>query len=344
MSNPLEPGKPTFLPYASAMRFFAVLAVILLHSSANATAQCGELSMKVWQIAVSIDSSVRWCVPVFIMLSGALLLDPARQDSLSHFFKKRFMRILIPLIFWSAFYFMWFHFFRGDAFSWNYVRDQILVGMTDTHLYFLYIILGLYFSTPFLRAYVREASHRDISALTAIFFMINSVSLLANNVSFNAFTRFYPYISYFLAGYLLRAWKPEKKIYVTAACIFLSITVYIAVKANHLCLSGQKDKIELYFEHFFPAIILQSLSAFILLRLLAFGRKPPAWIEELGNSSFGIYLVHIAVLDWIRQYSLRFYFSHIIATTFAEVSIVAAISIVLIMVIRRIPGVRYVVG
>jgi surface polysaccharide O-acyltransferase-like enzyme len=345
MNASFQTGRPAYLPYASAMRFIAVLAVVILHSSAYATVRCGELPMAGWRIAAGINSVTRWCVPVFIMLSGALLLDPARREPFPRFLQKRFTRILIPLTFWAAFYFAWFHFFRGDPFSWTYIRDQLLIGMTDSHLYFLFILLGLYLVTPVLRAYVAESPRRDIWILTAVLFVLNSASLVDYNASFNAFTRFYPYISYFLAGSLLRVYKPDKKAYVLAGGVFLLITAAIVLEANHLCLSGQKDKIEHYFEHFFPTVILQSLSAFLLLRLLApRDAKPPAWVQELGESSFGIYLVHIAVLDWLRQYSLNFYFAHVFRTILAEVFIVAVISTALVIGLRRVPGVRRVLG
>ncbi len=217
--------------------------------------------------------------------------------------------------------------------------------MTDSHLYFLFIILGLYLMAPLLRAYVAKASLHDTWMLASFFFLLAFANLLANNSALNAFTRFYPYLSYFLAGYLLRVYEPSKKVYLASGCAFFSMTAVIALGTEHLYRAGGKDNLELFFDHFFPAVILQSFSIFLLLRLSgSYKKKPPTWLQELGDSSFGIYLVHITVLDWLRQYTSPFYSAHVFETILAEVFLVALISTILVVILRRIPGVRLVFG
>jgi len=72
-----------------------------------------------WHVLNVWDAMTRWAVPIYIMLSGSLLLDPNRVESPSKFYHKRLMRIGAPLLFWSLF-FMWVDvYFTG----WRAVHD-----------------------------------------------------------------------------------------------------------------------------------------------------------------------------------------------------------------------------
>lgn len=87
-------------------RIIAILAVVLLHVSSRVITW-SELGSNDWWYANLYDSLVRWCVPVFVMISGALLLAPEKAEPLGVFYKKRASRILSPLVFWSLFYMLW---------------------------------------------------------------------------------------------------------------------------------------------------------------------------------------------------------------------------------------------
>lgn len=87
-------------------RVIAILAVVLLHVSSRVV-MWSELGSNDWWYANLYDSLVRWCVPVFVMISGALLLSPEKAEPLGLFYKKRASRILFPLVFWSLFYMLW---------------------------------------------------------------------------------------------------------------------------------------------------------------------------------------------------------------------------------------------
>lgn len=66
------------------------------------------LGTEYWWISNVYDSISRWGVPVFVMVSGALLLDTSKQEGILTFYKKRLSKIFIPIIFWTAFYLFWF--------------------------------------------------------------------------------------------------------------------------------------------------------------------------------------------------------------------------------------------
>lgn len=88
--------------------------------------------------------------PVFIMISGALALDPARGNKPRKFLSKRVWRIRIPLVFWTAVYvvFRRFYLLPTDD-GWN-PGIAILTGSPFVRLYFLYVLAGLTFADAVL--------------------------------------------------------------------------------------------------------------------------------------------------------------------------------------------------
>ena len=87
------------------LRVGACLAVILLHLSATIVMDRDFLGGIHWHISNAIDAATRWCVPVFVMLSGALLLAPRKHASPGEFWAKRLSRLLPAMLAWPAVYF-----------------------------------------------------------------------------------------------------------------------------------------------------------------------------------------------------------------------------------------------
>ena len=86
-------------------KIIAAFAVIMLHISSYFLYN-SYLDFN-WWTANLFDSSARWCVPVFVMISGYLLLSPEKNYTTLDFYKKRINRIIIPLIFWTVFFLAW---------------------------------------------------------------------------------------------------------------------------------------------------------------------------------------------------------------------------------------------
>ena len=56
---------------------------------------------RAWKTALIFEVVCYWAVPIFIMLSGATLLKYRERYDTKTFFKKRFVKVLIPWIIWS---------------------------------------------------------------------------------------------------------------------------------------------------------------------------------------------------------------------------------------------------
>jgi len=110
-------GSPPRLLYGDPMRVAGALAVIVFHVAAYGQDRRGAIGAAAWWGCNLVSCATLWCVPIFILLSGALLLDPERSDTLGGFYRRRLGRIGIPFLFWCAFYLAYRKVVLGTAFA-----------------------------------------------------------------------------------------------------------------------------------------------------------------------------------------------------------------------------------
>ena len=67
----------------------------------------GNINSRAWATSLIVDCICYFAVPLFIMISGANLMKYREKYDTKTFFKKRFMKVLIPIIFWAVFMFIW---------------------------------------------------------------------------------------------------------------------------------------------------------------------------------------------------------------------------------------------
>lgn len=88
------------------MRAIACLGVILIHIMKSAHDVFDNMTPEIYFICTSFVNNLRWCVPVFLMISGYLLLDPEKKIGLIKI-KQYIIRIVIVLgIFGTGFAFI----------------------------------------------------------------------------------------------------------------------------------------------------------------------------------------------------------------------------------------------
>jgi surface polysaccharide O-acyltransferase-like enzyme len=111
------------------IRTVAMVAVILLHAANDLTIQhLDQLEIYRWLTVDVYQSAGRMGVPLFLMLTGALLLQPSKKDTLSVFFKKRWARIGIPFLFWGAAFFAWDFLVKQQTFTLSFIIQGLLSG------------------------------------------------------------------------------------------------------------------------------------------------------------------------------------------------------------------------
>ena len=116
MMESIAQKKQENLFWIDLIRVIASLGVIVIHVAADVITEWGAVPQGWWWTTHLYDSLVRGCVPVFIMVSGALLLPS--QETLAEFFRKRFHRVMIPFLVWTVIYLLW----KKVFYRWCYPR------------------------------------------------------------------------------------------------------------------------------------------------------------------------------------------------------------------------------
>src|SRR5208283_700797 len=134
-----------------------MILVIVLHSS-NETLQLLSSGSTYWWTAVVYKSLALSCVPLFVLLSGALLLQPSKlNEPIRVFLKKRLSRIGLAFAFWSVVYNVWSFYIFKFPLTLSNISQSIwysLFGGAYYQFWFIYLIVGLYLITPILRVII----------------------------------------------------------------------------------------------------------------------------------------------------------------------------------------------
>lgn len=167
--------------WPDVIRIIAVLAMIMLHAAAAGFGRFGARTVS-WQVCNLYDSLVRFCVPVFVMVSGMFLLNPEREYDLKKLYFTKILRIATAYLFWAAFYSMIpliSALVRGEMPAGHGYLYIIVRGIVagHFHLWFLFMITGLYIVTPLLRLIVKD------DKLTIYFIVLGLIFVYGTNMA-----------------------------------------------------------------------------------------------------------------------------------------------------------------
>lgn len=258
-------------PELDALRIAAGLMVVAIHTYAPILNEGYQLTFRWWEANV-INSFSRWAVPVFVMLSGYLVLG-AQQ----YIFRKRVIRLAIPLCFWSAVYLLIDHFFHQPL-SLGDVREKLFSGTPHYHLYFLYVMVGLAVFTPLIRMFLTRSRIQHHIVLFIVFYALALTHKYTAEP--NGLTIFIRFLPFYLLGYLMRDMKIAKPI--------------LAVGFIVCCLSSALLQQYGYLQ---PLTLLGGLCAF-LFALQCHLKNEPRYLRPLSEATLGIYLIHPLFLPY----------------------------------------------
>lgn len=293
---------PERLIWADTVRVLAIYFVILVHS-------LGASAKNILSFSPAIAST---CVPLFIMLSGALLLN--KKENYSIFYKKRFLRLLLPWVTWTIIYCV-IKFFQNPTPNFSGILS--LFSSTFTSFWFLPMIAALYIITPALRIFVEGAKFKDIALIVFLWFIgIAVLPYYKNSLAFPFFVddgivrQVFTYLGYFLLGAVIIKIKLPKLRFlflIFAFGIALSLFNYYLRIAYHLFHP------EFSFSYIFPGVILTSASIFSIIKALnnklnSLSKHIKSLIISLSTMSLGIYFIHGLITDWLLKTINRTYF------------------------------------
>lgn len=285
-------------------------------------------------------------IGLFFMLSGALLL-PIKTDTRS-FLKKRFLKIAVPLLFWTFLYLLFFAAFRGRPVTWQTLLSIPFSAQGNPAFWFLYTLLGLYLIAPILSRWVQNASCREIEFFLMLWLISLCFPLLRLIVDVNTSETgilYYlsGYVGYFVLGYYLITYPDRIPFKWLLPIVVIADAAPIYCKLKSLPVD--------FYSVFWYLSIFSAIQCVFLWKLILWLTKKQenqgekSFSAGLSKLSFGIYLVHFFV---IRELLWNWDFITTIQPYYLQTTVIAVLaflgSAATACMIASIPGLCYLVG
>lgn len=310
--------------YISQLRLIATFAVILLHTAAFYVGKFNVIPLADWEIANFIDSICRFCIPIFLMISGALFLD--KDEPLKTFLLKRLKRIILPFLFWALCYFIINNYDNFSNVSLLSIFQDfglyIYKSASLGHFWYIYLLLGLYLFIPILRKWTIHATKQEIIYFLAIWFI--SLFITKHTIKYFPnieFQYFSNYIGYLVLGHFLDKYVnySSYKARIISILMFV-IAVLITYKMTSLFSIKFNELIRHFYAYLAPNVLIASIGLFLFVKSLSTSSMSNI-LKLTDKVSYGIYLIHILILEFVRS-TINLY------TTNNQISLLANILIV----------------
>lgn len=321
----------THVVWLDVARFIAMFTVVCCHCTDPFNFYPGTAPdidrIKLW--GAIYGALLRPCVPLFVMITGALLL-PVRGEA-SVFYKKRILRVLWPFLLWSVVYnlFPWitgllglrpdilldFFPYSGEevarqslAVSADYIAHIPLnFSIVDVHMWYIYLLIGLYLYLPVFSAWVEKASQKAklwflvVFAVTTLLPYYNQfvANYLWGTCSWNAFGMLYYFAGfngYLLLGHYLRNldWSMKKTLLIGIPMFAAGyIVTFFGFRYITALPEYTDEMLELFFTYCSLNVVMMTIPVFMLAKkanVRSEGIRKA--LANLTLCGFGIYMIH----------------------------------------------------
>ena len=292
------------------LRVLSMVGVVYLHTAAAALRR---LDNPLWHFSNLVSSLATAAVPLFFMLSGALLLSQPQTASLDALFRRRLPKILVPLLAWSAVVIA----VTGVLAGAPAALDK-LIPLLNTPVmvpyWFLYALVPVYLISPFLKKMADGLTSAQWNYLAALWFiacigMGTLRDLTPAGAVHTAVTVHWTlnlnfiggYLGYFLLGArLARLEKLPRRGALWAAALACFAVIALGTWRASAAAGAYSEVFKSYL-HLFCAGLACAL--FLLARSYWEGRESGRAVTALSGLSFGVYLVHpLAIEFWQRAW------------------------------------------
>lgn len=315
--------------WVDVLRLVAMLMVISAHcvDIYNATPQSDPLN-SFW--GAFIGSLMRPSVPLFAMMTGLLLLPI--KESAKDFYKRRIPRVVIPMVLWSAIYYLipWMTGVAGldksvisTLFPFEFSPSQqagdalqniALIPFTfngyTTHMWYLYMLVGLYLFMPFFSTWI-ERHDRTLTTTYMIMWVLSLMlpylqhliaPTLFGECAWNSYGTFYYFAGfsgYLLLGHMLAKGNPMPLRKIVAMGVMVYVAGFIitytgfASMAVKYSYAEAPELLELFWQFCSPNVVLMALGIFLIVqRVKITSPKIQQLLAATTKYSFGTYLMH----------------------------------------------------
>jgi surface polysaccharide O-acyltransferase-like enzyme len=279
-----------------------------------------------WQVLNIYDSLTKWAVPIFIMVSGACNLRVFNKQELEQVtvkqeiktISKKTLHLFCVIIFWSILYrlifFLGRYFIKREIFDFYDILNifsGIIFSPAWYHLWFLYMLIGIYLLIPIIRIFVTISKRGYIEYILVLFFLFGTFLPLCD--SFLGLSPFFKnreiyfqipelsgYIGYFIAGYYFANYELNKKIKV-AICILAVLSMFSMIFGTAILSLYDGEYNRIFDENILATTMFVSYFIFSFFKEKLFNKQMPMKYKQIiiniSKNTFGIYLIHPLVLE-----------------------------------------------
>lgn len=334
------------------LRIVACFSVVMLHSAAQSWYGL-PVTSKEWLVINSYDALVRFGVPVFVMISGALFLDNKKEINIKKLYTRNIWRLIVLYLVWSVIYGFW-----DCRANWSVIHiGDILreIFASQYHFWYLPMSVGLYMLVPVLQKWLSAASKKEVEYFLGLFVVFQIVQTTMKSIKMTEFMAFLwgtvdiemacSYIGYFILGYYVVHYGIDRKIHKwlylaggVGAVANVVLGNYLAVKAG--------TPVGTVYDSFgiFTFGIVLALFVFFHEKVsqIRFGKISGKIIREVSADTLGIYLMHVGIMGYLNDYDIdSMMFAPVVGVPLLTV-ICFVLCFLLAAVLRRIPFVgRY---
>lgn len=328
--------------YYDVLRVISCILVVLVHAPMKEGADGHSLFL----VASSYLSGPS--VPIFFMLSGALLL-PCKSDRPVHdYVKKCVNRLIIPLVFFTIIYMVINHSDMPGGIDLLFKIMSIpFCTQGEGTLWFLYALMGLYLLVPIISAWLQHTSKQAVEGYLLLWVITNLYPFLSLILNLRTDTGgvlyyFTGYVGYFLLGYYLREYNISLKFLIPTSIAMASLLVFNKAFGWNL------DFYNCFWFGSFPMAVT-SATYFMIAKTLLINRVLPAKVTQaiifVSNLSLGVYLVHTIIMrTYLWKCSFIVGISNYCVRTFVITGLTFIISLILCWGISYLPYSQYIIG
>lgn len=341
---------------ADVLKCICCICVIVIHTASLSITDLDVHSFD-WYSALFWGVLCRFAVPIFFMVTGALLFDPAKELSIKKIYKNYFLRMLICLFFWSLMYEFYYYIAYWILYG-TYYPTWLIDSITDVltfdhhfHLYYLQILLLFYALLPVVRSFVAGASRKMLRYTLILWFILG--------VCFPFLTYFEPFASvegipgqyplqmaysslgYGLLGYYIKTARPDRsKLKYFVICFVLG---FVFIYFPEVIIAHAQGKwFQPLLESFTPPATALCVGIYGIVTIL-FKDKTEAdcpRIVALSKASFCVYLTHHFFVMALRKLIKGIYCSFTLINIPIQTACIFLACLLVYSVLRRIPGVK----
>ena len=333
-----------YIDQFSYMRVLASFCVIVLNSlyTSNAYFSATITEGEVFWTRI-METQLMWAMPIFLMITGVLLLDEDRDLSLKRLFGKYLRRMILALACFTLIFQILGYWQEGETDIFTGWMKGFFLGESWEHVWYLYLMIGLYLMMPFYQMIAKAVGDRMMDYLLILLLVFTSI-LPTLNV-FGLYPGFYiptmvVFPVYLFLGY--RLYHRPLPLWAAWAClVFFTAAIFTItyLRFGTDVFAGLDDSIQSQMDTLtgYSSILVIGQVAGLFSLMCRIQSPAGEIMKGVDKCTFGIYLLHMIGIHMVMKW---WGFDPYMYGPFAFILMAAGffvISLGITWVIRRIP-------